>query len=192
MNDSTAARPDGRACQLSPVGSFVLGCLLAAPVIAQAQESAGATEDLAEVAVTVTRISGFTAPTPVTSIGVDELQMKAVRNVAELMRDVPALRENFNTGQVSAPIGTSNLDLRGLGANPTLLLLDGRRFGATDATGGVDVNPYNRQLLENIERLGLDVDRLISIHYAADGRRVGMDELWLAAGRTTARPGDIK
>jgi glyoxylase-like metal-dependent hydrolase (beta-lactamase superfamily II) len=54
------------------------------------------------------------------------------------------------------------------------------------------LNPYNRQLLENIERLQLDVDRLISIHYAADGRRVGMDELRLAAGRTTARPGDNK
>jgi hypothetical protein len=45
------------------------------------------------------------------------------------------------------------------------------------------INPYNVQLLENIERLRLDVDRLISIHYAADGRRVGMDELRLAAGR---------
>jgi glyoxylase-like metal-dependent hydrolase (beta-lactamase superfamily II) len=45
------------------------------------------------------------------------------------------------------------------------------------------INPYNVQLLANIERLGLDVGRLISIHYAADGRRVGMDELRLAAGR---------
>jgi len=45
------------------------------------------------------------------------------------------------------------------------------------------INPYTVQLLDNIQRLGLDVDRLISIHYAADGRRVGMDELRLAAGR---------
>jgi glyoxylase-like metal-dependent hydrolase (beta-lactamase superfamily II) len=45
------------------------------------------------------------------------------------------------------------------------------------------INPYTVQLLDNIERLQLDVDRLISIHYAADGRRVGMDELRLAAGR---------
>jgi glyoxylase-like metal-dependent hydrolase (beta-lactamase superfamily II) len=45
------------------------------------------------------------------------------------------------------------------------------------------INPYTVQLLDNIGRLGLDVDRLISIHYAADGRRVGMDELRLAAGR---------
>jgi len=47
----------------------------------------------------------------------------------------------------------------------------------------VSINPYTVQLLDNIGRLGLDVDRLISIHYAADGRRVGMDELRLAAGR---------
>jgi glyoxylase-like metal-dependent hydrolase (beta-lactamase superfamily II) len=54
-----------------------------------------------------------------------------------------------------------------------------------------DVNPYTVQLLENIDRLGLDVERLIPIHYAADGRPVGMDELRAAAGRTSvqAAPG---
>ncbi|HEU4624319.1 MAG TPA: MBL fold metallo-hydrolase [Steroidobacteraceae bacterium] len=45
------------------------------------------------------------------------------------------------------------------------------------------INPYNVQLLRNLERLGLDIERLISIHYAADGRRVGMDELRLATGQ---------
>jgi glyoxylase-like metal-dependent hydrolase (beta-lactamase superfamily II) len=49
------------------------------------------------------------------------------------------------------------------------------------------LNPYNMQLLDNIERLGFDVERLISIHYAADGRRVGMDELRLATGRPRAK-----
>jgi glyoxylase-like metal-dependent hydrolase (beta-lactamase superfamily II) len=52
------------------------------------------------------------------------------------------------------------------------------------------INPYNVQLLKNIERLGLDVDRLVSIHYAADGRRVEMDELRLAAGRAVAPLGE--
>jgi glyoxylase-like metal-dependent hydrolase (beta-lactamase superfamily II) len=45
------------------------------------------------------------------------------------------------------------------------------------------INPYTVQLLENVERLGLDVDRVIPIHYAADGRRVGMDELRMAIGK---------
>jgi len=50
------------------------------------------------------------------------------------------------------------------------------------------INPYTVQLLQNIERLGLDVDRLIPIHYAADGRRVGMDELRLNAGKADQEP----
>ncbi|MEP7246302.1 MAG: MBL fold metallo-hydrolase, partial [Gammaproteobacteria bacterium] len=58
-----------------------------------------------------------------------------------------------------------------------------------DATPAA-INPYTVQLLDNLERLGLDVERLISIHYAADGRRVGMDELRLAAGRVVAPLGD--
>jgi len=128
------------ACVMSILGST-----------AMAQESNGTTEGIAEIAVTGTRITGFVAPTPVTSLGSEELQMKAVRNVADLMQDIPALRTNFNTGQVSAPLGSSNLDLRGLGANRTLLLVDGRRFGATDATGGVDVNVLPTALIRKID-----------------------------------------
>ncbi len=52
---------------------------------------------------------------------------------------------------MSAPLGSSNLDLRGLGANRTLLLLDGRRFGATDSTGGVDVNVIPTVLIRKID-----------------------------------------
>jgi glyoxylase-like metal-dependent hydrolase (beta-lactamase superfamily II) len=47
------------------------------------------------------------------------------------------------------------------------------------------INPYTVQLLDNIERRGLAVERVIPIHYAADGRAVRMDELELAAGRVT-------
>jgi iron complex outermembrane recepter protein len=121
------------------------------PAIAQTQEGESALEEIQEIAITGTRISGFTAPTPVTSVTIEELQMKAARNVADLMQDIPALRVNFNTGQVSAPLGSSNLDLRGLGANRTLLLLDGRRFGSTDATGGVDVNVIPTVLIRKID-----------------------------------------
>jgi len=143
LNHSATSRAGARA--------IVVICILGTPALAQAQENAGPPEEIAEVAVTGTRISGFTAPTPVTSIGVEELQTKAVRNVADLMQDIPALRVNFNTGQVSAPLGSSNLDLRGLGANRTLLLLDGRRFGATDSTGGVDVNVIPTVLIRKID-----------------------------------------
>ena len=140
--------------QSSRAIAIAVSCIISAHATAQAQDgqqASSALEEIAEVAVTGTRISGFTAPTPVTSVGIEELQMKAVRNVADLMQDIPALRVNFNTGQVSAPLGSSNLDLRALGANRTLLLLDGRRFGATDSTGGVDVNVIPTVLIKKID-----------------------------------------
>ena len=128
-----------------------MSCLAAASGQAQAQESGSTPEEVGEITITGTRITGFTAPTPVTSLSVEDLQVKAFRSVADLETDIPALRANFNTGQVSAPLGSSNLDLRALGANRTLLLVDGRRFGATDATGGVDVNVIPTILIRKID-----------------------------------------
>lgn len=131
-----------------------LAAAAAAPV--QAQESAEAAPEegggeIAEISVTGTRLTNFTAPTPVTMFSGEDLQLKAVRNIADLMQDIPALRVNFNIGQVSAPLGSSNLDLRGLGANRTLLLVNGRRFGATDSTGGVDINVIPAALINRID-----------------------------------------
>ena len=123
----------------------------------QAQESSNppesntANEEITEMTVTGTRLAHYIAPTPVTTISTEELQAKAARDVASLVEDLPALRPNFNTGQVSAPIGASYLDLRALGPNRTLLLVDGRRFGATDNTGGVDINIIPAILIKRIE-----------------------------------------
>jgi len=104
-----------------------------------------------EIVVSGTRLVGFSAPTPVTSFSERDLEAKAVRSVTDLMLDVPTLRFNQNSGQVSQPIGASNLDLRGLGPSRTLLLLDGRRMAATDSSGGVDVNVIPAVLINKVE-----------------------------------------
>ncbi len=118
LNYSSISGHRPRTYPVSTVAAFVMSCIAAASGQAQAQESDGTPEELGEITVTGTRITGFTAPTPVTSLSVEDLEVKAVRSVADLMQDIPALRVNFNTGQVSAPLGSSNLDLRGLGAEP--------------------------------------------------------------------------
>ena len=105
----------------------LLASVLAAPVCAQGSsntsESNTENEEITEITVTGTRLAHYIAPTPVTTISTEELQAKAARDVASLVEDLPALRPNFNTGQVSAPIGASYLDLRSLGPNHTLLLV---------------------------------------------------------------------
>ena len=45
------------------------------------------------------------------------------------------------------------------------------------------ISPYNQNLVANIERLKLDVQRLIPVHYPADNRKVGMAELMKVVGR---------
>jgi glyoxylase-like metal-dependent hydrolase (beta-lactamase superfamily II) len=45
------------------------------------------------------------------------------------------------------------------------------------------IGPYTTNLLENIRRLNLDIDRIISIHMPPDDRRVTMQELLKAAGQ---------
>ena len=104
-----------------------------------------------DIVVTGSRLANFAAPTPVTSLSQLDIETKAARSVTDLMLDIPALKFNQNSGMVSQPIGASNLDLRGLGPSRTLLLLDGRRFAATDPTGGVDVSVIPAVLISKIE-----------------------------------------
>jgi glyoxylase-like metal-dependent hydrolase (beta-lactamase superfamily II) len=45
------------------------------------------------------------------------------------------------------------------------------------------VNPYTASLVANIERLKLDVERIIPVHYPTDGRKVTMIEPLTAVGK---------
>lgn len=132
-----------------------LAALLAAgalaPIASVNAQSAETEPVLTEIVVTGTRISGFNTPTPVTTIGMAELADRGVRNFAEVMQDIPALKPVQNTGQTSQPVGAANLDLRALGPNRTLVMLNGRRVAATDPTGGVDINVIPAALISRAE-----------------------------------------
>lgn len=115
------------------------------PDLSTSDQSGGA------IVVTGTRLGGFTAPTPLTSLGTEALENKAIQSVTDLIYDIPALTFNQNNSQVSEAIGASNLDLRSLGPKRTLLLLDGRRFAATDPSGGVDISVIPTALIKQVD-----------------------------------------
>jgi glyoxylase-like metal-dependent hydrolase (beta-lactamase superfamily II) len=64
-----------------------------------------------------------------------------------------------------------------------LLEADEFNVGAANAPTPANINPYHTNLLANIERLKLDVDRIIPVHLPNDGRKVTMAELYTAAGK---------
>ena len=112
-------------------------------------------DTLAEVTVTGSRIlrAGFDAPTPLTSLSADQLATANPGGPVDALRQLPVLA--FSTGPRgatgSAGSGGSFLNLRNLGANNTLVLLDGKRFVPTTATGNVDISIFPTALVQRVE-----------------------------------------
>jgi len=132
----------------------------AAPAAPAAAEQSAPVED---IVVTGSRIqnAGFNAPTPVSVIGSAEIARQGATNVSEVLNQVPAFRAQ-NTPTTSANIasnlGASTADLRGLGANRTLVLINSRRVVAATVQGGstvpanvVDLGMIPTSLIERSE-----------------------------------------
>lgn len=98
--------------------------------------------------------SGFTAPTPVTTLTTLRAQQLQITNVGQMLAEVPAFRASSSpttTGLSSTSIGARFADLRGLGANHTLVLLDGQRFIPSTTSGTVDLNNIPTLLISRTE-----------------------------------------
>src|SRR5580700_2994805 len=125
----------------------------------QAADTAAAQpEELAEVVVTGTHlVTGFDQPTPVSMVEAQTLAEMSPNNLGESLAQLPALLssvQNSTSGQgsgASANNGQNLLNLRELGPNRTLLLLDGQRMGVTNVNNSVDVNIIPQSLVKRVD-----------------------------------------
>lgn len=126
----------------------------ATPESTSAQATAQAAAE--PIVVTGSRIvrSGFTAPTPVTQIGSERLELTAAANVGEALAQLPAFRATTSPTSGGITIGAGGartVDLRGLGAQRSLVLVDGRRFVPSTVAGAVDTNLIPGILIDRVE-----------------------------------------
>jgi outer membrane receptor protein involved in Fe transport len=163
--------------QRSEIRRTVRLCLLAAALpafAAGAAEPAGEelqTLDVAEV--TGSRISRTAAdsPNPVVSVTAETIEQSGLTNLTELLMQTPSLLASVGTTQSSGafadgPAGINLLDLRNLGTNRTLVLVNGRRHVAgVPGTASVDINSIPMDLVERIDVLTGGVSAV----YGADG-----------------------
>lgn len=119
-----------------------------------------AADDQEEIVVTGTRLRGE-SPSPVTTISREEIAESGAATVTQLMRNLP---QNFGGGPnetTRAGEGANNLlegssiNLRGLGADSTLILINGRRISTTGTANGlfVDVSTIPVSAIERVEVL---------------------------------------
>ena len=143
-----------------------LAALFMSSSFAAITSSAFAQDDAADdsdtIIVTGSRIArdpNLTAPLPVQSIDADDLRLSGEQDLTEVLNDVPALLTTTTAsgsidGIFAGAVGGSILNLRGLGAERTLTLVNGRRHvGGVAGSAIVDVNSIPNALVESVEVL---------------------------------------
>lgn len=133
--------------------------LVAATAVAQEQTDTAPSDDvLGAVTVTGSRIvrDGYEAPTPVTVIGVEQIQQAPQQHISDFVNRLPAFGGGMSTTSGGNEISTgrqsqNNLNLRGLDVFRTLVLLDGNRIVAGDVNGAVNINDLPQSLISRVD-----------------------------------------
>ena len=126
-----------------------------------------------DIVVTGSRIRRpqFDAPNPITSVTALDIQESGRTNLTDFLQRVPALIGSQNSYDSSGianadEVGLNLLNLRHLGTQRTLVLVDGRRRVASEPnTAAVDINSIPTDLVERVDVLTGGTSAI----YGADG-----------------------
>jgi len=149
------------------LGASALAIVLATPAFAQGTEAPQVTEEIENedaIVVTGSRIQGtdaFNSPDPITVIDPEIAAKEGRFDIASTLQSSPvaagstqitsAISSNFVTA--GGP-GAQTVDLRGLGPNRTLVLLNNRRAGPAGTRGSVssfDLNVLPQSIVRTID-----------------------------------------
>jgi outer membrane receptor protein involved in Fe transport len=119
----------------------------------QPQDAPATSEQSIVVTGTRLPLAGFSAPTPTTVVGKQEISEIAPASADDIVSRLPSVRLTAGNGQSQRlyASGVAPVDLRGLGPERTLTLVDGERFTPTTETGTVDANIIPVGLLQRVD-----------------------------------------
>lgn len=108
------------------------------------------------VEVTGSRIKSLSVDTvsPVTVVDAKEIRVDGVRNVESFLNNLPQVFADQGANVVNGSTGTATVNLRGLGADRTLVLVNGRRLpmGSPNSVAA-DLNQIPAGLIRRVEVL---------------------------------------
>ncbi|HAN28900.1 MAG TPA: TonB-dependent receptor, partial [Haliea salexigens] len=146
-----------RKNRLTMAVSAALGMSAAAvmPTVANAQNDQLMLE---EVVVTGSRIqrANLVSASPVTQVDAEEFKFQGTTRVEDLMKNLPQVYSNQNSSTSNGATGTATLNLRNLGDERTLVLVNGRRLPAgspLQGGTGADINQIPAALIQRVEVL---------------------------------------
>ena len=141
-----------RAALMGSAATLIASMALGASAAAQ---DADTDEDLSfeEVVVTGSRIvrRDLTAPSPISTVDSAEFKFTGAQNVEQVLATLPQTIPGFGGSSNNPGNGTATVNLRGLGSNRTLVLVNGRRYLQSNQSGVVDLNTIPSSLIERVE-----------------------------------------
>lgn len=108
-----------------------------------------------EVVVTGSRIKrkDLVATSPVAVVGADEFKFSGTINVEQVLNALPQTVPGLTGNSNNPGNGTATIDLRGLGAVRTLVLVNGKRYMQSAQNNTVDLNTIPSALIKQVEVL---------------------------------------
>jgi iron complex outermembrane receptor protein len=141
--------------------AFRFWCQLAAGMSAAVVSTAHAQEEAAaggleEVVVTGSLISdpNHVAPSPIVIATAEDLQQTGAVTLEAALNQLPQFSPAGTAGNGGQGTGGhATVNLRGLGSNRNLVLLDGRRLPLSDISGNVDINLIPDAILASVQTI---------------------------------------
>lgn len=121
------------------------------PVAAQTAPAAAPATERIEITGSRIRSIGAVSSSPITSVSAETFNLSQPLSAEEVVRSLSASYPGINAGTNNGSNGTASVDLRGLGTNRTLVLINGRRVVPATLGGVVDTNAIPLSLVERID-----------------------------------------
>lgn len=134
--------------------SLALGLIMAAaPAVSQTTAAAAASDDA--IVVTGSRIARRDLETaaPFTVVGQEEFKLTGSINVENVINALPQVVPGTTAFSNNPGGGVATLDLRGLGATRTSVLVNGRRWMFYNTAQIVDLNTIPQFLIESVDTI---------------------------------------
>jgi len=124
---------------------------------APAQPAEATAAPLQEVVVTGSRLKtpNETAISPISTVSAADITQTGLTRVEDVLNNLPMVFAGMNSTTSNGADGTASVDLRGLGNQRTLVLVNGTRLGPGTATGRnySDINEIPTALIERVDIL---------------------------------------
>ena len=139
--------------------TIIAGTLLSAPAFAQTATPAAPAEATAAesdtIVVTGSLISNpnLERAAPVNVTTAEEIELQSANVAEEILREIPGVVPSIGSAVNNGNGGASYVNLRGLGSNRNIVLLDSNRIAPADLLGRTDLNNIPLALVERVDVL---------------------------------------